>query len=129
MTGVKSYLQYCYEGVLWGFKCKVLPFHGAKKKEQLSLHLPTVGKDHVSELPGGDFKAIRDRTILTMLIDTGIRCLELCSIRPSDIHEDYIIIRGKNHKQKSSSYHADFTENMVKYEAVKESYFRYKKHG
>ena len=75
---------------------------------------------------GSDFKAIRDRTILTMLIDTGIRCLELCSIRPSDIHEDYIIIRGKNHKQRVVPITPILRKNMVKYEAVKESYFRYK---
>ena len=75
---------------------------------------------------GSDFKAIRDRTILTMLIDTGIRCLELCSIRPSDIHEDYIIIQGKNHKQRVVPITPILRKNMVKYEAVKESYFRYK---
>ena len=75
---------------------------------------------------GGDFKAIRDRTILTMLIDTGIRCLELCSIRPSDVHEDYIIIQGKNHKQRVVPITPILRKNMVKYEAVKESYFRYK---
>ena len=75
---------------------------------------------------GSDVMATRDRTMLTMLSDTWIRCLELCSIRPSDIHEDYIIIRGKNHKQRVVPITPILRKNMVKYEAVKESYFRYK---
>ena len=76
---------------------------------------------------GNSFKAIRDRAILTMFFETGIRCLELCSIKPEDVHEDYIIINGKNHKQRVVPITPVLRKAMMKYESVRESYFLYKK--
>ena len=39
LKGVKSFLQYCYEEG-YGALIQSAAFHGAKKKEQLSPHLP-----------------------------------------------------------------------------------------
>lgn len=126
LKGVKSFLQYCYEEGYGAFNTKCCFPWCKEERAVITAFTPQQVKTMFQNCRGGDFKAIRDRTILTMLIDTGIRCLELCSIRPSDIHEDYIIIQGKNHKQRVVPITPILRKNMVKYEAVKESYFRYK---
>ena len=43
---------------------------------------------------GYDFISVRDRAILTMLFETGIRCLELCCIQKEDFHEDFVVINA-----------------------------------
>ena len=119
-------MQYCYEEGYGAFNTKCCFPWCKEERTVITAFTPQQVKTLFQNCRGGDFKAIRDRTILTMLIDTGIRCLELCSIRPSDVHEDYIIIQGKNHKQRVVPITPILRKNMVKYEAVKESYFRYK---
>lgn len=126
LKGVKSFLQYCYEEGYGAFNTKCCFPWCKEERAVITAFTPQQVKTMFQNCRGSDFKAIRDRTILTMLIDTGIRCLELCSIRPSDIHEDYIIIQGKNHKQRVVPITPILRKNMVKYEAVKESCFRYK---
>ena len=126
LKGVKSFLQYCYEEGYGAFNTKCCFPWCKEETAVITAFTPQQVKTMFQNCRGSDFKAIRDRTILTMLIDTGIRCLELCSIRPSDIHEDYIIIQGKNHKQRVVPITPILRKNMVKYEAVKENYFRYK---
>ena len=126
LKGVKSFLQYCYEEGYGAFNTKCCFPWCKEERAVVTAFTPQQVKTMFQNCRGSDFKAIRDRTILTMLIDTGIRCLELCSIRPSDIHEDYIIIQGKNHKQRVVPITPILRKNMVKYEAVKENYFRYK---
>lgn len=126
LKGVKSFLQYCYEEGYGAFNTKCCFPWCKEERAVITAFTPQQVKTMFQNCRGSDFKAIRDRTILTMLIDTGIRCLELCSIRPSDIHEDYIIIQGKNHKQRVVPITPILQKNMVKYEAIKENYFRYK---
>lgn len=46
------------------------------------------------------YVSCRNRTIITMLFETGIRCKELLDMQPEDIKENYILIHGKNHKER-----------------------------
>lgn len=47
-----------------------------------------------------DFLSVRNKTILVLLFDTGIRLNELVSLTDTDIHEDYILIHGKGDKER-----------------------------
>ncbi len=54
------------------------------------------------EQPSGDSpKALRDRAMLRLMYETGMRVTELISIRISDIHQDshYVICRDKDKKK------------------------------
>lgn len=42
-----------------------------------------------------DNKTPRDKALLTLLLDTGIRASELASLRSQDIFRDYIVVDGK----------------------------------
>lgn len=75
---------------------------------------------------GNSFMDVRDRTILTMLFETGIRCYELCCVRQEDIHADFVVINGKNHKQRVVPITPVFRKAMLRYEDVRSNYFALK---
>ena len=51
---------------------------------------------------GSDYLVIRNKLIIAFLFDTGIRCLELCSIKNGEIRENLLLIRnGKGNKQRT----------------------------
>ena len=49
---------------------------------------------------GYDYLPIRNRVIMMLLIDTGIRLSELTGLTEEQIKHDYIIIRGKGNKER-----------------------------
>jgi len=77
---------------------------------------------------GHDYLSLRDYAILTLLFETGIRCWELCCIREEDIHDDFIIINGKNHKQRVVPITPVLKKAMLRYESGKEKYFMLRPH-
>ena len=99
---IKSFVQYCFDEGYGGFNTK-LQFKWCKN--------------------GCDFISIRDRAILSMLFETGIRCLELCTISKEDIHDDFILIHGKGHKQRVVPITPVLAKAMMKYDAAAEKYF------
>ena len=72
---------------------------------------------------GKDFVSIRDKIMLALLFDTGMRLNELVSLREDQIHEDYIIVWGKGSKERVvplSPYNARL---LMKYRIAKDYYF------
>lgn len=127
LKGLKSFIQYCYGEGYGAFNTKGNFIWCKEEKPVITPFTPEQVKRMMKNCSGNSFKAIRDRAILTMFFETGIRCLELCSIKPEDVHEDYIIINGKNHKQRVVPITPVLRKAMMKYESVRESYFLYKK--
>ena len=69
------------------------------------------------------YLACRNRTIITMFLETGIRCKELIDMRPDDIAETYILIHGKNHKERLVPITPYLGKQLVKYKTRKEHQF------
>lgn len=119
----KAFVQYCYDEGYGGFNTKK-NFKWCKQEKAVILTFtPNDVRAMLKSCKGESFFQVRDAAILTMLFETGIRCLELCSIKPCDIHSDYIIINGKNHKQRVVPITPVLQKAMLKYEIVKENYF------
>lgn len=49
---------------------------------------------------GIDFVSIRNKTILLMLFDTGMRLSELTGLTEENIHDDFILVHGKGDKER-----------------------------
>lgn len=72
----------------------------------------------------GSFTGIRDRAVISTMLETGVRCWELCCIRPDDVRDDQIIIHfGKNHKERAVPITAQLRKVLAKYETAKSDYF------
>ena len=42
---------------------------------------------------GKDFLDVRNKTIIMLLFDTGMRCNEMILMEPEDIKQDYILVK------------------------------------
>ncbi len=74
---------------------------------------------------GHDFLNIRNKVIMLMLIDTGIRMSELIGLTEEQLKYDYIIIHGKGAKERVVPKSPLLGKWLIKYLAVRKSYFAY----
>lgn len=122
----KSFIQYCYDEGYCGFNTKK-NFKWCKEDKPI---IETFKQQHVKAMlascNGRDFLSIRDKAVLSTLFETGIRCWELCCIKPEDIHDDFIIINGKNHKQRVVPITPILKKAYLKYKEAKEDEFALK---
>lgn len=73
---------------------------------------------------GNRFLPIRDKAILSILIDTGIRCSELINLSLEDLYDTYLVIREpKNRRDRIVSISAYTRKSIGKYIRCRESYF------
>lgn len=125
---VKSFIQYCYDEGYGGFNTR-RNFKWCKEDKPVIVAFKAGQvKKMLADCGGHDFVSVRDRAILTTFFETGVRCLELCCIRPVDIHDDFIIIQGKNHKQRVVPVTPVLAKAFLKYDDVAKRFFDLKSH-
>ena len=74
---------------------------------------------------GYDYLNIRNKVIMLLLIDTGIRLSELIGLTEEQLKYDYIIIRGKGAKERVVPKSPLLGKWLIKFLAVRKSYFAY----
>ncbi len=82
-------------------------------------------KQMIAYYQGHDYLTIRNKVILLMLIDTGIRLSELTGLTEEQIKYDYII-RGKGSKERVVPKSPQLSKWLIKFQAVRKSYFAYR---
>ena len=122
----KAFIQYCYDEGYGGFNTRKNFKWCKQDKAGIMAFTPDDVRAMLKTCKGYGFLQLRDAAILTMLFETGIRCWELCCVKASDIHDDFIIINGKNHKQRVVPITAMLRKAMLKYDMAKENYFTLK---
>ena len=122
----KAFIQYCYDEGYGGFNTRKNFKWCKQDKAVIMAFTPDDVRAMLKTCKGYGFLQLRDAAILTMLFETGIRCWELCCVKASDIHDDFIIINGKNHKQRVVPITAMLRKAMLKYDMAKENYFTLK---
>ena len=83
-------------------------------------------KKMIGFFQGHDYLTIRNKVMLLMLIDTGIRLGELISLTEEQIKYDYIIIKGKGEKERVVPKSPLLSKWLIKYLSVHKSYFQYR---
>ncbi len=69
---------------------------------------------------------IRNKLIISMLLDTGIRCTESCILPISAIGDGYILILGKGNKERIVPCSVVLNKLIIRYLRYREEYFKYK---
>lgn len=123
---LKSFLQYCYEEGYGGFNTKKNFKWCKEERPVIMAYKPSDVRQMLQSCKGYDFLSVRDNAVLTMLFETGIRCWELCCVQKEDIHDDFIVIKGKNHKQRVVPITPILQKALLRYETVKSQYFTLK---
>lgn len=75
---------------------------------------------------GHDYLTMRNKVIILLLIDTGIRLSELTGLTEEQIKYDYIVIRGKGAKERVVPKSPMLSKWLIKFLAVRKSYFAYR---
>ena len=123
---LKSFLQYCYEEGYGGFNTKKNFKWCKEERPVIMAYKPSDVRQMLQSCKGYDFISVRDNAVLTALFETGIRCWELCCVQKEDIHDDFIIIKGKNHKQRVVPITPILQKALLRYETVASQYFTLK---
>jgi integrase/recombinase XerD len=123
----KSFIQYIFDEYGEGFNTRGKPFRWVKEEKPIiKAFKPRDVKRILDNCRGADYLSIRDAAIITTLIETGVRCWELCCIQPKDVFEDHIVIQGKNHKRRIVPITPHLKKALLRYDRVKEGYFAFK---
>lgn len=122
---IKSFIQYCYDEDYGGFNTRNKSFKWVKEeKSVVRAFTPRDVRLLLNNCKGSGYLDIRDSCIFTLLAETGVRCLELCKIKPEDIKDDFIIINGKNNKQRAVPISPVLKKALMRYDRVRTEYFR-----
>jgi integrase/recombinase XerD len=124
LKNIRSFFQYCYEeGYIAKNHCKQV-----KWVKEAKVVIKTFNDNEVKEMlsyyKGNDYLSIRNKCIVAMLIDTGIRNFELCTLRVTDLGETTIKILGKGNKERYVYISPMLKKLLIKYERVKDMYFK-----
>lgn len=123
---LKSFLQYCYEEGYGGFNTKKSFKWCKEERPVIVAYNPSDVRKMLQSCKGYDFISVRDNAVLTVLFETGIRCWELCCVQKEDIHDDFIVIKGKNHKQRVVPITPILQKALLRYDTVVSQYFALK---
>ena len=75
----------------------------------------TEAKSMMEYYRGSDFLSIRNKTIVMLLFESGIRANELCNIKLCDFMQTYILINGKGSKQRIAPISMQLLKQLNKY--------------
>lgn len=72
---------------------------------------------------GKDYIDVRNKAIMAMLFDTGIRCYELCTLTNDCIKENCIVVYGKGKKERQVGISSYLAKLLLKYERMRDYNF------
>ena len=76
----------------------------------------------IDSFKSNNYCSIRNKLILIVLCDSGIRCSELCDLKLSDIQNSHIKIFGKGKKERYVPLTPTIHKYLIKYLRIRENY-------
>ncbi|ANY75957.1 recombinase [Paenibacillus ihbetae] len=104
------------------------PVLGLKWMKEPKVLIQTFNDDEVKRMlnvfKGDYYLSLRNKLILMFFVDLGIRNLELCTLSSLDVRDSVIKIHGKGNKERHLYISPLLKKYIIKYERVKEAYFK-----
>jgi len=98
-----------------------------KNMKQPKTKILTFSEDDIRKLlnhfSGNNFLSIRNRAILAMFFDTGMRLTEVITLKPEQIHDEYILVHGKGNKERLVPVSPYLAKTLMKYRMARDAYF------
>jgi integrase/recombinase XerD len=123
----KTFFNYCEkEGHI-----KTSPAAGIRNMKQPKVVIMTFSENEIRGLlnhfNGRDFISMRNKTIIALLFDTGMRLAEVINLRSEQIHDEYILVHGKGNKERLVPVSPFLAKQLLRYRTVRDSYFEDKR--
>lgn len=123
LKNLRSFYKYCFtEGYCLNVALKV-----GWLRERKAI-IKTFSDDEIRKMMDvynySSYIHARNKCIMAILIDTGIRNFELCQLKITDIRETVIYIMGKGKKERVVPISPYLKKIMIKYERIREGYLK-----
>ena len=123
----KTFFNYCEkEGHI-----KTSPAASIRNMKQPKVVIMTFSENEIRGLlnhfSGRDFISMRNKTIIALLFDTGMRLAEVINLRSEQIHDEYILVHGKGNKERLVPVSPFLAKQLLRYRTVRDSYFEDKR--
>ena len=123
----KTFFNYCEkEGHI-----KTSPAASIRNMKQPKVVIMTFSENEIRGLlnhfNGRDFISMRNKTIIALLFDTGMRLAEVINLRSEQIHDEYILVHGKGNKERLVPVSPFLAKQLLRYRTVRDSYFEDKR--
>lgn len=123
LKNLRSFYTYCYkEGYCLNVAKKVTWLK--EKKVIIETFTDNEVRRMLDVYKFDSYINARNKCIMAVLFDTGIRNLELCNLKRSDVRESTIYILGKGNKERLVSISPYLKKVMIKYERIREAYLK-----
>ncbi len=103
------------------------PAAKVKNMKQPKTKIITFSENEIRKIlnfySGRTYLEIRNRTMIAMFFDTGMRLTEVITLRWEQIREDYILVHGKGAKERLVPVSPYLAKAILQYRQTKESYF------
>lgn len=103
------------------------PAASVKNMKQPKVKILTFSENEIRKLlnyyQGRSFLNIRNRTMMALFFDTGMRLTEVITLRAEQIREDNIIVHGKGNKERLVPVSPYLAKALLQYQMVREAYF------
>lgn len=121
LKNIRSFYKYCYkEEYCINVSLKVNWLK--EPKTVIQTFTDNEVKKMVNYYDNKTYLSCRNKTIMYMLLDTGIRNLELCSLKLTDVRETTIYIYGKGRKERIVPISPLLKKQLIKYERIRSNY-------
>jgi integrase/recombinase XerD len=121
---IRAFYEYCVaEGYCSKNICKQVKWV-KERKVVINTFTDDEVKVMLNYFKGNDYLSIRNKCIVAMLVDTGIRNFELCTLKTNNLGETTIKILGKGDKERYVYISPMLKKYMIRYERVKDMYFK-----
>lgn len=123
LKNLRSFYTYCYkEGYCLNVAKKVTWLK--EKKVIIETFTDNEVRRMLDVYKFDSYINARNKCIIAVLFDTGIRNLELCNIKRADVRESTIYILGKGNKERLVPISPYLKKVMIKYERIREAYLK-----
>lgn len=103
------------------------PTVNIKNMKQPKVKIITFSEEEIRKLlnhfSGRGFLNIRNRTMLALFFDTGMRLTEVITLCPEQIRDDAILVHGKGNKERFVPVSPYLAKTLMQYRMARESYF------
>ena len=126
LKAVKCMCAYAYQE---GYTSELLTKRVKNVKEPKVL-IHTFSDDEIVRMiqfyDGNDYLSVRNRLMLMMMFDTGLRISEIMDMKPQQIRQGYFVVYGKGRKERVVPQNAIVSKWIMKYDRVREARFEYR---
>ena len=122
----KTFFRYCAEEEY----IKSNPAKRVHNVRQPKVMIRTFSEDEILKMlnhyQGNDFISVRNKAMLALFFDTGLRLTEVLELRNDQIYDGFVRVMGKGRKERVVPCSPYLAKLLIKHRIMKEAYFEMK---